>query len=320
MEAKDGVEALETIGKVHPDLIITDVLMFTMDGYEFVKELHANPATATIPVIFYVAACYEQEARFAETECGVSHILTKPAEPEVIVATVNAALLNKSLEISSGQLARFACHHLDSPSDPIDPKETVFVVDDDPAMGRLLSEIMNSTHLKVASFSSPEEFLAEYRDDPGCLLLDLQMPSMPGIALLASLRARRMQIPVIILTAQNDVTSARLALRLRALDFLDKTVDQRTLLARVYYALQEDSIRRRKEAEVNTIRGRMAALTEREKQLVELLISGSSSKEIAAKLQISVRTVGNHRTHLMAKTGAANVADLVRMSMIAIEV
>ncbi len=106
-------------------------------------------------------------------------------------------------------------------------------------------------------------------------------------------------------------------MKLRVLDFLQKPVEIPILLAKIFLALQADSVQRREEIASESMRQRMASLTVRERVLVEMLVNGKSSKEIADELKISVKTVSNHRANLMAKTHAENMADLVRMSLVA---
>jgi two-component system CheB/CheR fusion protein len=320
VEAGDGVEALENFRRGDVDLVITDVLMPTLDGYDFVRKLRADECGRETPVIFYTAARYEPAARAMAETHGVRHFLTKPAEPEQILAAVNSALGQSTRAISASSLTKFNRHVLKAPADAITWDAVVFVVDDDPVVRQSLLGIIGGASLKVESFSTAEAFLDGF--DPkrtSCLLLDICLPGMSGIALLELLRSRRSQIPTIILTGHGNIVAAVDAFRLRVADFLEKPVDARILMAKVYRALQEDSIRRRELSAIQAVRKRMSRLTPREIGIVKLLVLGESSKEIAAEYHISVKTVSNHRTRVMAKTGASNVADLVRMSMIAVD-
>jgi FixJ family two-component response regulator len=316
LEAGDGIEALETLRKGRVDLVITDVLMPTMDGYDFLQRMRGDSALAGTPLIFYTAAHYEHDARAMAEAHGVRHFLTKPAEPEMILAAVNSALQRQSLEVSSASLSKFNRHVMTAPADPIDPNAVVFVVDDDPAVRQFFTGIMSEESLKVETFARAEDFLENYEDNQtSCLVLEIRLPGMSGIALLEMLRSRRIDIPAIILTGHGNTAAAVDSMRLRVLDFLEKPADRRILLAKIYRALQLDSIKRRKQIQAETIRKRLAMLTARERDLVKLLIMGKTSKEIASKLQISVKTVSHHRAHLMAKIHASNLADLVRMTM-----
>jgi FixJ family two-component response regulator len=150
---------------------------------------------------------------------------------------------------------------------------------------------------------------------PGCFVLDFRLPGMTGIALVETLRSRRIDAPAIILTAHGTTAALVDALRLKVLDFLEKPVDARILLARIHLALQEDSIRCRERARAEVIRSRMARLSAREMELVERLVAGKTNKEIARELSISVKTVSHHRAHIMHKTTATSLAELIHMSI-----
>jgi len=316
MQASDGAAALEMVEKHRPDLLICDVLLRVTDGYELLDEMRRHKATPCPPVIFCVSSGFEKEARLAATDCGVHYVIAKTTDPHNILETVYASLGNV---LAVGVKPRTASGRLRAPPpmNPIDANATVYLVDDDPAMLRLLSEMMLWSGLKVETFESAEDFLERYLDEPGCLLTDLQMTGMSGIEMLTTLRARQKHIPTIIMTGLGELDDAKLAMKLDVLDFLDKSVSRRTLIARVYAALQEDADRRCAFNQAKRYQCRLSSLTARELELAELLIEGKASKEIAVGLNISIKTVGIHRTHLMAKTGALNVADLVRIMMIA---
>ena len=223
LEAGDGGEALETLRCSPVDLVIADVLMPTMDGYEFLRQLRRMiGALGPLPVIFYTAAHYETQARAMAEACGVRHFLTKPAVPEVIIAAVNAAL-GGNVEHSLASLRKLNRHPLMAPSDPIDSNAIVFVVDDDVDQRHALAMLMNEACLKVATFATAEEFLVDYNaKQAGCLVVDLCLPGMSGIVLLETLRSRRIHIPAIILTGHGDLATAVDAMRLGVVDFLNK--------------------------------------------------------------------------------------------------
>lgn len=317
LEAGDGVEALESLRNGGIDLVITDVLMPTMDGYDFLQRLRADEVIGRTPVIFYTGATYESKARAMAETHGVRHFLEKPAEPQAILAAVNSALGKEKSAVSPDMLNKLSRHPMKAPADPIDPNAVVFVVDDDADMRLSMTAILSEAHLKTLTFPTAEDFLEKFEaEQPGCLVLDLHLQGISGLELLEKLRSRRIHIPVIVVTGCGNTAAAVDAMRLRILDFLEKPVDDRVLLAKIYRALQEDTIRRREHAQADVIRRRLSSLTAREKDLVTLLVLGKTSKEIAAELHISAKTVSHHRAHLMAKTGAANLADLVRMTIL----
>jgi len=202
-------------------------------------------------------------------------------------------------------------------------RTTVCVVDDDPGMRQSLEMVLESADLPARLYGGADELLRDLRDDDaarqrcGCVLLDLQMPGTTGIELLRRFRELGYDSPVIVITGTATVLSAVESMKLGAIDFLEKPIDHRTLLNKVQQALAAYAAKRAEASEVESIRLRMADLTDRELELLRLIITGLANKQIASEMGISIKTVANHRANLMAKTGALNAADLVRMSMIA---
>jgi FixJ family two-component response regulator len=195
---------------------------------------------------------------------------------------------------------------------------TVYVVDDDPAVLESMQSKFRSADMLVRTYHSAEEFILDFRsDNAGCLIVDLQMPGMTGIKLIEWLRARHVGMPVIVLSGHGNIPAVVESMKLGAAEFVEKPGDDRILVNRVRELLESELLRRKELAKIQEIRDRFATLTGREKELVELLASGLSSKQIAARVGIALKTVENHRSHLLAKTHAANVASLVRMKMIA---
>lgn len=192
---------------------------------------------------------------------------------------------------------------------------TVFVVDDDEAMRDALSELLESAGLRVEVHADGTSFLAACdKDRPGCVLLDMAMPGMSGLEVQAALKARGMQVPIVFLTGHGDIPMAVEAVQAGAVDFLEKPVQGAVLIERVQRALKLDEEWRETQAHIQDIRQRYSHLSKREKEVMALTASGLTSKEIARELGISPRTVEVHRTHVMHKTGAANVAELVNMA------
>ena len=200
-------------------------------------------------------------------------------------------------------------------------KTTVCVVDDDPGIRKSLEMVLDSADLPVRLYAGAEALLDDLASDLhlccGCVLLDLQMPRTTGIELLRRFREMGYDSPVIVITGTATVLSAVESMKLGAIDFLEKPIDHRTLLNKVQQALAAYTAKRAEASEVEAIRQRMANLTDRELELVRLVVQGLANKQIAGEMGISIKTVANHRANLMAKTGALNAADLVRMSMIA---
>jgi len=193
--------------------------------------------------------------------------------------------------------------------------QTVFVVDDDAAMRDALVQLLETAGLQVESYADGPTFLAACTEGcPGCLLLDMAMPGMTGHEVQAALNARGQIIPIIFLTGHGDIPMAVRAVQAGAVDFLEKPIQGATLIERVQRALALEHEWRHTLARTHAIQQRYASLSPRERECMTLVVSGLSSKEIAKELGISPRTVEVHRTHVMHKMGAANLADLINMS------
>jgi two-component system response regulator FixJ len=198
------------------------------------------------------------------------------------------------------------------------PSSLVLVVDDDEAVRGSLKLLLKSAGLTACAYPSAAEFLAAHDDgQPGCLLLDIRMPGMSGLELQDELNRRGAIIPIIFITGHADVPMAVEAMRRGAMDFLQKPFRDEDLIDRVNRALARDRDNRGQLEARDAIRGRMARLTPRESQVLRLLATGKSNKQMAGNLGVSQRTVEIHRAHLMHKTEATSVAQLVRMLLVA---
>jgi FixJ family two-component response regulator len=195
---------------------------------------------------------------------------------------------------------------------------TVFVVDDDEAVRNSLCLLLKSLGMPAVAHESAEAFLAAYDDEqPGCVVLDVRMPGMSGPELQDALNRRGAPIPVIFITGHGDVPMAVEAMRHGAIDFLQKPFSDKDLLDRIQRALSADRRNRETTGVKDEIRARIAALTPRERQVLDLVTQGKPNKIIAGDLGASQRTVEIHRSHVMEKMGATSLAQLVRMTMIA---
>lgn len=196
------------------------------------------------------------------------------------------------------------------------PPPTVFVVDDNPGVQKSLRALFESADLTVETYGSGEEFLAVYDPDrAGCLLLDVRLRRSSGLDLQDELRRRKTTLPIIVLTGHGTVPTSVRALKAGAVDFLQKPAPPKLLLERVQAALEVDRQSRALAAEGAAVTERLAGLTPREHEVMELLLAGKASKEIAAALRVSVRTVEGHRRMVLFKTHASSAAHLVRMVM-----
>ena len=193
-------------------------------------------------------------------------------------------------------------------------QSTVYVVDDDEGMRKSLRWLIETLGVAVKMFPSAASFLEDYdAHGPSCLVVDVVMPGMTGLELQHELRQRGDEIPVIVLTAFGDVPSAVDAMKHGAIEFLEKPVDHDLLLERIRQGLAEDSERRQNRDAVQVIRDRMAELTPRQNEVLDLVIEGLSSKEIAARIHVSFKTIEAHRASIMKTMEAGSVADVVRM-------
>ena len=194
-------------------------------------------------------------------------------------------------------------------------RAVVFVVDDDPSMRRSLESLLRSVGHDVRLFSSAQEFMqAERPDAPGCLVLDVRLPGMSGLAFQEELAKADVALPVIFVTGHGDVPMTVRAMKAGAAEFLTKPFDDQVLLDAVHAAIERDHARRRDAASRATLKARYDELTERERQVMKLVVAGQVNKQIAAELGLSLVTVKVHRGQVMRKMLAKSVAELVRMA------
>jgi two-component system, LuxR family, response regulator TtrR len=193
---------------------------------------------------------------------------------------------------------------------------TVFIVDDEPSVRESLTWLLNSIQLPVACFDSAASFLAGYRHGSrGCLILDVRMPGMSGIELMESLGSEGVFLPIIFLSAHGDIPMATHAMRMGAIDFLSKPYNNEQFLRRVRQALALDSQQWEARERRASLSNKYAALTKREQQLLNLIVGGSSNKDIARKLDISIKTVEAHRARLIKKLAVKSLAELVQFGV-----
>jgi FixJ family two-component response regulator len=192
---------------------------------------------------------------------------------------------------------------------------TIFIVDDDLAVRDSLESLFDAAGYAVEAYPDAKAFLGACGPQrPGCLVLDMQMPGMSGLDLQAALVERGDSRPIIFLTAHGTVPTTVRALKGGAFDFLEKPADGGALLNLVHRALQRDAEERRAAAQHDLARQRCDALTQRELEVLQLVIAGKSNKDIGRELDISHRTVELHRMRIMQKTGAQNVIELAAIA------
>ena len=197
-------------------------------------------------------------------------------------------------------------------------ESTVFLVDDDPEMVKGIARTVASAGWPVQTYLSGEAFLHAY--DPtqaGCVVLDMRMPRMSGLRVQEMLIARQAHIPVIFITAYGEVAAAVRAMKAGAMDFLEKPFSEQMLLACIEHAMAYDAQRRQEQAWRTTCTARLARLTRREQEVLDLVLAGQLNKEIALRLAISQRTVELHRSRIMQKLQAESAVDLARQVFLA---
>lgn len=203
---------------------------------------------------------------------------------------------------------------MNEPSPRDAPTPTVFVVDDDPGVRKSFRWLMESVGLKVRTYGSALEFLAEYDPlRPGCLILDLRMPGMTGWELQERLQTLGATLPVIVITAYGDVPQAVRAIKAGAVHFFEKPVDDQVLLDHVRQALAQAQQRRLQAQLAADLRERYARLTPREVEVLEKVVEGHSSKQIAYLLGVSHKTVEAHRAKIMRKMQADSLPQLITL-------
>jgi two-component system response regulator TtrR len=193
----------------------------------------------------------------------------------------------------------------------------IFIVDDDPSMRRALHRIITSAGWQVQIYASGGDFLDAYElSQPGCVVLDLRMPHLSGLTLQELLVAREVFIPVIFITAFGEVSAAVQAMKAGAVDFLEKPFSNQHLLMCIEQAIARDAQLRRAREQHADLNARLARLTPREREVLDLVVSGYMNKEIGVQLDIQLRTVEVHRQNGMRKIGVRSVADLSRLLLI----
>jgi FixJ family two-component response regulator len=194
-------------------------------------------------------------------------------------------------------------------------KPAVYVVDDDSSVRVAIERLMKSVGLTVKTFASAQEFLEQATPAwSGCLIADLRMPGMGGLDLQDQLNARQGSLPVIFLTGYGTVPASVRAMKSGAVDFLEKPVDDQTLLDAVHKALESDREARLNQSEMRALHQRLTALTPREYEVLTFIISGRLNKQAAAELGTTEKTIKVHRARIMEKLQCASLAELVRLA------
>ena len=193
--------------------------------------------------------------------------------------------------------------------------ETIFLVDDDPAVGKALSRVLREEGWNVETFESAEAFLARAdRQRDGCLVLDVTMPGLDGLELQRRLNEEGRALPIVFLTGHGDIPMSVRAVKAGAADFLTKPVDSKTLLSAVRTAIEQDASTRQARAENADLEHRLSTLTSREREVLAAVAKGKLNKQIADDLGIVEQTVKFHRARIMERMQARTAAELMHIA------
>ena len=197
----------------------------------------------------------------------------------------------------------------------VEQRAVVFIIDDDPSMREALEDLVRSVGLEVRTFAAPQEFLESKPPDvTGCLVLDVRLPGMSGLTFQKELAKEGPALPVIFITGHGDIPMSVRAMKAGAVEFLTKPFHDQDLLDAIHVALERDRRSRREAVCLVELRERFAMLTERERQIMTLVVIGRANKQIAGELSLSEMTVKVHRQQVMRKMHAGSLPDLVRMA------
>ncbi|NWK79565.1 MULTISPECIES: response regulator transcription factor [Aquitalea] len=197
---------------------------------------------------------------------------------------------------------------------------TVFIVDDDPAVRDSLALLIMAQGMRTVTFASAMEFLETYTEgEIGCMVLDIRMPQITGLALQEKLVERGLSIPIVFITGHGDIEQCRRAFQSGAIDFLTKPIDQNRLIDSLRKGIRLSIQQQQQDEETQEVMNQLARISGREREVLELVADGLSSKEIARQLDLSPRTIEVHRANLFSKLGVDSLADLIRFYLKALE-
>lgn len=197
---------------------------------------------------------------------------------------------------------------------------TIHIIDDDPSMLQYLSDLVKSINYKSQTYDNASDFLNAYNDEGlGCLILDVHLPGISGLELQQQLAGKNIDLPVIMISGFGDVPTAVKAMKAGVLDFLEKPFKGQDLIDLIHNAVNKHKIDREKNHSHHAMLNRLNSLTQREKEVMGHVVAGTLNKDIAKKLEISIKTVEVHRANVMDKMCVASVADLVRASLVSNE-
>ena len=298
----DGGARLEGNAGMQPEIIVGDFSRSADHGARVIEELRRLLGSHTPAMVIADEAW--RAAHSSSIDEPVTY-LSKPATAEAITGQLTQLFATVRQRLSTSRI-----------KDHRKPHQTTFVVEDDRMVSEAISALLRARGEQVELYPSGERFLEAYTPfRRGCLVVDDKLPGMRGVELLEKLRAGGATLPAIMITGHGDITTAVRAMKAGAIDYMEKPVFHERLLSAVDHALEidqgsADSLARRQQ-----LASRFAALTHRERQVLDLVVKGASSKSIARVLNISQRTVENHRAAVMKRLGATSLSDLIRIVM-----
>jgi two-component system CheB/CheR fusion protein len=312
--APNGQGAVDKVmdGSFRPDMVVADYnLPGGMTGLQVGTKLRES--LLDLPVIILTGDI--SSATLSDVTRHGYIQLNKPVKPPELVKTIEDLLLFKKPDTPSGELA--TAHSSFGPG----AQPVIFVVDDDRSVRAALRTVLEDDGRLVEDYAGSAAFLAAFgAGRPGrnaCLLVDAEMPGINGLELLEQLAATGHALPVIVITGHGDVAMAVRAMKAGALDFIEKPVRAPELLASVAHALDHSRDADAQAARHATAAASIASLTPRQRDVMAMVLAGHPSKNIAADLGISQRTVENHRASIMRKTGARSLPALARLALAA---
>jgi two-component system CheB/CheR fusion protein len=309
--AVDGVEAVDLVtrGVVRPDLVLADFnLPNNLDGVQVVTTLREQLHREIPAVILTGDISTDTLRRVALLHCV--H-LNKPVKLKELTQAIQHLL-------PAGRLAARATSPQPATETDSHGTPVIFVVDDDNQVREAIRSVLEDDGQTVADYATCEAFLAEYHPGhDGCLVIDAYLPGMSGLELLQRLRDTGQGLPAIMITGNSDVSMAVQAMKAGASDFIEKPVSREELLASVARALERSRDSTKLSAWREDAASHIAGLTPRQHDIMERVLAGHPSKNIAADLGISQRTVENHRASIMKKTGTRSLPALARLALVA---
>lgn len=308
--ARDQAEALAALLPTAPDLVISDFrLADGRDGLELARTLRTSvhqTSGRNLPVIILTGdISIDTLVRFVAHDVVR---LSKPVRPTELRSAI------------AGLLGRQAPDAVVVPTNPATTatQNIVHVIDDDPSLLRALGLLLSAADLPIRLHASAEDFRANWHPDrAGCLLIDVRLPGESGMDLLKSLKAAGTLPPTILITGRGDIGTAVAAMRAGAIDFIEKPVSGTQIVESIRRALASGEGRNAAEAERAAALGRLTKLTVRQRQVMAMVLQGHPSKNIAADLDLSQRTVENHRAEIMRRSGCRSLPELARLVMFA---